>query len=112
APFSSSGPVVDLYAPGVGVVSSVPGGFASHSGTSVSAAFAGGAAALVWGINPGLSYHDVLDSLLAGASSLPDVLALNVFGALSKVLSPETAPALLPGSSRDCLMAYVLLLQT
>ncbi len=46
-PSSSTGDCVDLYAPGTGIVSSVPGGgTASYSGTSMAAPHAAGVAAL------------------------------------------------------------------
>lgn len=47
APSSSTGDCVDLYAPGTGIVSSVPGGgTASYTGTSMAAPHAAGVAAL------------------------------------------------------------------
>ncbi len=48
ASFSDFGPVLDLFAPGVDVMSSAtPGGYASASGTSAAAPYAAGAAALL-----------------------------------------------------------------
>ena len=53
APFSSDGPEVDLLAPGVLVTSAFPGeGMRTGSGTSQAAAFAAGAAALLWSHHP------------------------------------------------------------
>jgi subtilisin family serine protease len=47
APSSSTGPCVDLYAPGTSIVAPVPGGgTASYTGTSMAAPHAGGVAAL------------------------------------------------------------------
>ncbi len=47
APNSSTGPCVDLYAPGTGIIGPVPGGgTASYSGTSVAAPHVAGVAAL------------------------------------------------------------------
>lgn len=47
APSSSTGQCVDLYAPGTGIISSVPnGGTASYTGTSMAAPHAAGVAAL------------------------------------------------------------------
>lgn len=47
SPTSSTGDCVSLYAPGSGIISTVPGGgSASYSGTSMSAPFAAGVAAL------------------------------------------------------------------
>jgi subtilisin family serine protease len=47
APFSNSGPGVDLCAPGAGIAAAVPGGFAARDGTAAACAFVAGVAALV-----------------------------------------------------------------
>jgi subtilisin len=45
AAFSNIGPEVDFIAPGVGIISSVPGGYAPMSGTSMACPLAAGVAA-------------------------------------------------------------------
>jgi subtilisin family serine protease len=54
ATYSNFGPGVDLAAPGTGIFSTVPGGFASFNGTSMAAPQVSGAAALVMSMNPTL----------------------------------------------------------
>ena len=47
ASFSNSGSAVDVTAPGVGILSTVPGGYASMSGTSMATPFVSAAAAMI-----------------------------------------------------------------
>ncbi|MBX9629719.1 MAG: S8 family peptidase [Burkholderiales bacterium] len=50
APFSSRGPEIELCAPGVQVLSTVPGGgYGTMSGTSMACPHVAGAAAVIWG---------------------------------------------------------------
>lgn len=65
ASFSSRGPEVELCAPGVNVLSTIPGGgYGSKSGTSMACPHVSGAAAVVWGAHR-LSNNETIWNLLA-----------------------------------------------
>jgi subtilisin family serine protease len=73
APFANGGPWVDLAAPGVGVLSTAPGGrWSTGDGTSYSAPLVAGAAALVVARAPGISPALVRSRLAATAEPLAD----------------------------------------
>jgi subtilisin family serine protease len=70
--FSSFGATtVDLGAPGEGILSTVPGGYASFSGTSMATPHVTGAAALCESINPALSAKQIRDAILSTAVRTP-----------------------------------------
>jgi subtilisin family serine protease len=73
APFSNTGKAIDLAAPGVDLVSTVPGGgYESHSGTSMASPHVAGVAALVWAARPGLAVDELEAVLRASAKDLGD----------------------------------------
>ncbi len=73
AEFSNYGQFVDFCAPGVGVVSSFPNGqYAIGQGTSISAAFVSGVAALVTAADPGASAEEVVAAVTAGVVPVED----------------------------------------
>ena len=73
ASFSSVGTELEVMAPGVGVVSSVPGNkYASYNGTSMASPHVAGAAALIMAGNPGLTNVQVRQKLVNTAKPLGD----------------------------------------
>jgi subtilisin family serine protease len=101
ASFSNYGPNrVALGAPGVQILSLARGGgYAIGSGTSQATPFVTGAAGLIWGYNPNLSFWDVKTILLSTVdtpASLRGLWAtsgrLNLFNALANTPAPMDAP--------------------
>lgn len=82
AVFSTTGDYVDLAAPGLGVLSTVPGGgYEWMSGTSMAAPFVAGGAALVRAWRPSLGPAEVASRLVAHAKDLGATGADPEFGA-------------------------------
>ena len=72
ASFSSTGPGVELAAPGANIRSTVPGGYANYNGTSMACPHVSGAAAILLGVNPNLTNTEVRALLTASALDLGD----------------------------------------
>ena len=65
--FAQRGDYIDIAAPGVRILSTAKGDYNLQSGTSMSAAFVSGAAALLFSARPQLTPADVRDILLVSA---------------------------------------------
>ncbi len=78
---------VNLAAPGVDIVSDVPtsidsSGFETLSGTSMSAAYVSGVAALVAGINPNFTAAEIVQILDSTTKSLPSLAGKTITGGM------------------------------
>ncbi len=70
ASFSNYGQGLDISAPGLAIYSTVPGGFATYSGTSMATPVVSGTAALVLGRHPDRSPGDITQMLFNSATDL------------------------------------------
>ncbi|MGC9018643.1 MAG: S8 family serine peptidase [Candidatus Bipolaricaulaceae bacterium] len=79
--FSNYGDYVDIAAPGVDILSTVPGAdYEFYSGTSMASPFVAGAAALVWGKWPTLTRQQVIDLLITTGDPVdPDICEGHAF---------------------------------
>lgn len=86
ASFSNYGAAtVGLAAPGVNILSTVPGGYAYYSGTSMAAPFVSGAAALLVGLHPNWSAPQVVQRILSTTTPLPSLAGKTISGGILNV---------------------------
>jgi subtilisin family serine protease len=117
AEFSNYGAgTVDLAAPGVNIVSTVPGGYASYSGTSMATPHVTGVVSLVLGLHPTYSAEALIHQVLAGVKPLPSLMGktgtggmVDAYGALvgPGVISAAgtgAGPVLVPGGTLDAVV--------
>jgi hypothetical protein len=74
ADFSNYGPWIDITAPGVGILSTVPGGYATMDGTSMACPLAAGVASWVKSWDPALTNQEALDIMHDACDTMPDSL--------------------------------------
>ncbi len=72
---------VDVAAPGVDIVSTVRGGYASYSGTSMATPHVAGLAALIKATNPSLTYSQIKSIILRSADKVSSLNGKLVTGA-------------------------------
>jgi subtilisin family serine protease len=86
---------VQLGAPGVDVLSTIPtdvGGYAFVSGTSMATPHVTGAATLLWGYSPSLTYLQIKQALLGGVDSIPALSGITSTGGRLRVPVPSPSP--------------------
>lgn len=83
ADFSDYGPhSVDLVAPGVNIWSTIPGSFASYSGTSMATPYVAGVVSLVLSIHPEFNAQQLVQRVLATTKPLPGLAGRTVSGGI------------------------------
>jgi len=66
---------VDVFAPGVGIVSTAPGNrYRALDGTSMAAPEVAGIAALLWGKVPSANYRDIKTAILSSVNLYPGLM--------------------------------------
>jgi subtilisin family serine protease len=73
---------VNVAAPGVNIFSTVPGGYASYSGTSMSTAFVSGTVALVAGLHPELTAPELVQWIDDTVKPLPSLQGTTISGGM------------------------------
>lgn len=99
ANFSSVGRDLELMAPGVGIISTVLGGYGSYDGTSMASPHVAGAAALVWEAKSGLNNIELRNVLNESALTLGDSFSYGngLIDVLKALNYEKTAPVKVNG---------------
>jgi len=95
ASFSSTGPAVEIAAPGVSIFSTVPGGYAYYSGTSMASPHVAGTAALV--IKSGVTTPDAIRQRLQTTADDLGTIGKDTWYGHGLVDADEAAPPALVG---------------
>lgn len=90
---------VDLAAPGVGILSTVPGGYDVFDGTSMAAPHVAGVAALILSLNPFASSAAVRQALLTGVDVKPGLAGLVATGGRLNAWRPLPPVGLTAGAT-------------
>jgi subtilisin family serine protease len=97
ASFSDYGAkTVDVGAPGVNIWSSIPGGFASYSGTSMATPYVSGVVSLLVGLHPGYSAAQLVQTVLAHTKTLPGLAGKTVTGGVIDAYLALGGPGAVP----------------
>ncbi len=108
--FSNWGEWVDVYAPGVDILTTIPGnGYASWNGTSFTAPITAGLAAVIWAAAPSLTNEEVVQQILTTAVIIDSLnpgypspmLRIDAGAALAGLflnveLTPDSIPVVIP----------------
>ena len=73
---------VDLAAPGTDIMSTIPGGYAYYTGTSMATPFVSGTVSLLAGKFPGLTAEQLISKVLASVKPMPSLQGLTVTGGI------------------------------
>ena len=114
AGFSNFGATtVDLAAPGVNVRSTVPGGYATYSGTSMAAPYVSGVASLVVGLHPDWTASQIVQRVLASAKPLAGLQGKVITGGIVDAANAvsDTYAVARPGPAKLSKQQYKLLVQ-
>jgi subtilisin len=111
APNSGRGPEVDLCAPGVNILSTMPnGGYGTLSGTSAACPHVAGVAALIWGAHPSSRNEEIWNLMASTADDLgipgPDSKygygRVNAYVASGATFPPPVIPKRGIGCCNEC----------